>query len=164
MSGKKPRRVRWHPTPDTFALAMYHAAKPARSDIQEILDGLAQAHKAMREGVATDMEWSILSGALDIALFIERQGAVRGLIEHLASTEPVLQAIYDRANQPGGWVAPVLHFYELDIINAFVALHSFQIKSLSRAELVKAIRSATGLINSQGGKVTFARNIEEVAA
>ena len=109
MSNHKPRRPRWRPTGDVMLLAMHRAAKPPASDIEQVLDVLHAAHKALREGVATEQQWSVLAGCLDVALAIERQGVVRGLQEHLASAEKALQAVHDRANATATWRATPLH-------------------------------------------------------
>jgi hypothetical protein len=166
MSGQKPRRPRWHPTADTLALALHHAAKPARADVDQVLQAVLDAHRALREGVASELQWSILAGSLDVALAIERQGVVRGLHEHLASAERALQAIYDRAHAGPVWRPTALHYHELDAVHTFVDLHAYQVRQLGRAEFLRAIDSATAQIRGQGGQVTVARtnDIERLAA
>ncbi len=153
---RKPRRVRWPATTNTLALALDGAAKPAWGDIHQILQTMAVAFKAMREGVATELQWSILAGGLDMSKAIERQGVVRGLSGHLAAAETALQHIYDRAKLADGWRPTVLYFNELEDIKTFVNLHAFQFRQLSRGELKRAIASATGQIRSNGGKVNLA--------
>jgi hypothetical protein len=164
MSSRKPRRPRWHPTADTLAIALHQAAKPAPADVDEVLQAVLDASKALREGVATERQWSILSGSLAVAHTIERQGVVRGLREHLASAEAALQAIYNRAKQPTGWRPTVLHYHELDAVHTFTDLHAFQARSLSRAEFLRAINTTTAQIRSDGGRVTVVRELKGAAA
>lgn len=95
---------------------------------------LQQASKALREGVAAEQHWHIVAGALDVACAIERAGCVRGLREHLASTAQALQAIRARAQQGTAWRPTPLHYCELDALGAFVDLHGYQLRQLSRAQ------------------------------
>ncbi|MDO9235968.1 MAG: hypothetical protein Q7U28_08050 [Aquabacterium sp.] len=166
MSGRKPRRPRWQPTADTMALALHHAAKPARADVDQVLRAVTVAAKALREGVATELQWSILAGSLDVSLAIERQGIVRGLQEHLASAARAMQSIYDRAHAGPVWRPTALHYYELDAVQTFVELHAYQVRQLSRAEFLKAIDSAANQIRATGGQVTLAHTheLERMAA
>lgn len=160
MSGKKPRRARWLPTADTMAIALHKAAKPPRADVDEVMAATRAAFKALREGVATEYQWSILAGSLDVALAIERQGVVRGLQEHFKSAEAALQTIYDRARRPQGWFPTALHFQELDAVREFINLHDYQVRQLSRAEFIAAIDLAQAQIRSNGNTVTLLKNPE----
>ena len=159
MSNHKPRKPRWRPTGDVMLLAMHRAAKPPASDIDQVLDVVHAAHKALREGVATEQQWSVLAGCLDVALAIERQGVVRGLQDHLASAQTALQAVHDRANATPAWRATPLHWNELDSVHTFVDLHAFQLKQLGRAEYLKAIASAQGAVRSRGERATVVREV-----
>lgn len=161
---RKPRRPRWHPTADTMVLALHQAAKPAQSDIEQVLHVVHIAHKALREGVASEQQWSVLAGCLDIAKAIERQGVVRGLSEHLASAEASLQAIYTRAHAGPSWRPTALHYQELDAVQTFVDLHAFQLRQLARTEYLKAIASALGAVRGGGGQATLVRDLAGVAA
>lgn len=159
---RKPRRVRWHPSADTMTLALHNAAKPAPADIDQVLDVLHRAHKALREGVATEQQWSVLAGCLDVAVAIERQGVVRGLSEHLASADAALQAVYNRAQTGAAWRPTALYFQELDAVRTFVHLHAMQIRQLARSEYLRAITSAQGAVRGRGETVTVARDLAGV--
>lgn len=149
---RKPRRPRWGLTGDTMALAIHGAAKPDRADVDQVIATIKVAHKALREGVATELQWSVLAGALDTARMIEKQGVVRGIHEHIASAHHALQSVYARAKaiDAYAWRATVLHYHELDAISAFVDLHAFQIRQLSRKEFLKAITAAVGYVRGHG--------------
>ncbi|MBP7572587.1 MAG: hypothetical protein KA777_01285 [Rhodoferax sp.] len=154
MSTRHKRRYRPRPvTADTMALALHFAAKPSQADRQEVLGVLQQAHKALREGVATQMHWSILSGALETAQAIERKGVVRGLGGHLEAAQIALHTIWRRSAVNGAWRSPTLHYQELDAIGTFVELHTFQIHQLGRAELLAAMDAAARRIKAGGGDV-----------
>lgn len=153
---RKPRRPRWPAITNTLAIALDNAAKPAWGDVHQILQTMAAAFKALREGVATELQWSVLAGGLDMSRAIERQGVVRGISGHLAAAETALQHIYLRAKRADGWRPTVLYFDELDSVKTFVGLHAYQFKQLGRGELRRAIASATGQIRSAGGKVNLA--------
>ena len=164
---KKPRKA-YRPRQiavNTLEIALHHAAKPAQEDRAEVLGILRQAAKALREGVATELRWSILDGCLDVALAIERQGVVRGLRGHLASAKEALQAIYNRAIATGAWKPTALHYYELDAVQAFVNLHAFQTNQLGRKEYMAAIDHATNQARLGGNTVTVVRgDLQRLAA
>lgn len=164
MSSHKPRRPCWPVINNTFAIAQDQASKLDPASVDQIVHTLKAAATAMREGVATRLQWSILSGSLDVAKAIERQGVVRGLHEHLASADAALKAIYGRADQGEQWRPTVMHFFEIDAVDTFVNLHAYQCRQLSLAEYKKAIASATGQIRSSGGRVTLARDLPTLQA
>lgn len=149
---RKPRRPRWGLTGDTMALAIHGAAKPDRADVDQVIATIQLAHTALREGVATELQWSVLAGALDTARMIEKQGVVRGIHEHIASAHHALQSVYTRAKEIDAyaWRATALHWHELDAISTFVDLHAYQIRQLSRKEFLIAITAAVGYVRGHG--------------
>lgn len=163
MSPRKPRRVRHAPATNTMAIALHNACKPDRTDVGELLDAIKHAFKALREGVATERQWSILAGTLDVALAVERQGVVRGLHGHLIAAEQALQTVYNRAMLSTGWRPSALHYQELDAIHTFVDLHAYQVKQLSRAEYLAAIRSAQARNRHLGNTVTTVTDLQRMA-
>lgn len=165
---KKPRKA-YRPKPvslDTLAVASHFAAKPSKQDREEVLRPLRDAVKALREGVATELQWSIAAGGVSVAQAIERQGIVRGLHEHIKTTEKVLQNIYDRALCIGGgrYIRATLYFNEIDTLSDFLELHTFQVNQLGRAEMLAAIDEAQRQTIAQGHVATMVHNIERLAA
>ena len=164
---RKPRRPKWGLTGDTMALAIHGAAKPDRADVDHVIATIQAAHKALREGVATEMQWSVLSGSVDCARMIEKQGVVRGIHEHIASAHHALQSVYTRAMQVNPhtpldrWRPTALHWHELDAISTFVDLHAYQIRQLSRKEFLSAITAAVGYVRGHGNVAVLT---SEVAA
>lgn len=149
---------------NTLEIALHRAAKPAAADREEVLNMLRQAAKALREGVATELQWSIVAGAVDVAKAIEHQGIVRGLSEHLNTATQALQAVYDRTMASGQWKPTALYYYELDAVQTFVDLHTFQINQLGRAEFLAAIDTAQADIKANGDKVTLMRDFHALQA
>ena len=165
---KKPRKA-YRPKPvslDTLSVASHFAAKPSKQDREEVLRPLRDAVKALREGVATELQWSIAAGGVSVAQAIERQGIVRGLHEHIKTTEKVLQNIYDRALCIGGgrYIRATLYFNEIDTLSDFLELHTFQVNQLGRAEMLAAIDEAQRQTIAQGHVATLVHNIERLAA
>ncbi len=163
---KRPRKA-YRPrtvVANTLDLALHRAAKPAAADRDEVLGILRHAIQALREGVATEQQWSIVAGSVAVALAIERQGIVRGLHDHLRSTEAVLQAIYDRAMQAGRWTRATLYWHEIDDLSAFMDLHAFQVAQLGRAEFLAAVDAAQRDIVAQGHTPHLVRDVERMAA
>jgi hypothetical protein len=123
------------------------------AELEEILQPLRVSLKALREGVATELQWGVLCTAVVVAQAIERQGIVRGLREHLASAERALEAIGRRAMETGAWAAVPLHLQEIDVLDELVDLHTHQLRLLSAAEVVNATREAGHRARQAGGQV-----------
>jgi hypothetical protein len=165
---KKPRKA-YRPKAeciDTMSLARHFAAKPSKQDREEVLQPLRDAVKALREGVATELQWSVAAGSVAVAQAIERQGTVRGLHEHITTAEQALQAIYDRALRIGGgrYIRATLYFNEIDALTEFEHLHTFQLDQLGRAEMLAAIDAATKKTTADGHTATVVHNTERMAA
>lgn len=169
MSRNKPPRKAYRPrtvTAHTMTLALHYAAKPAAADRDEVLAMLGKALQALREGVATEHQWSIAAGSVTVALAIERRGIVRGLLGHLQTAEQALQDIYDRALRTGcgRWARVSLYYQELDALHTFLDLHTFQVHQLGRAEFLAAISAAHKATIAQGYTATLMREPEGMAA
>jgi len=91
---------------------------------------LQAAARALREGVATEHEWSTVARAICWAQALERRGIVRGLTEHLHSAAVALQEIGRRAMDAGVWNATSLNLLELDVISTAIELHELQLQEL----------------------------------
>ncbi len=163
---KKPRKAYRpkHVTPDTLVLAAHQAAKPSDDERGQIMGMFHAAIKALREGVATELQWSIAAGQLGVAIAIERQGKVRGLLGHLKHIEVQLQAVYDRATCTGQWTRTALYYQELDALDLLVSLYRFQLAQLGRAEFIAAVHAAQKQNIADGHTVALERNIERMAA
>jgi hypothetical protein len=150
---KKPRRRRWAPTGDTMWVASYHASKLSPADVGEVMQPLQDACRALREGVASEWHWSLAASAVNTARAIERQGVVKGLHEHLVAADLALAGIHRRAMLATGWRPTALYYLELDAITTAVELHEFQLRQLSRGEMMRAVALAQADIQSSGGRV-----------
>lgn len=158
----RPRRMAY----DNMQVAMSRAAVTHPADRKQILAILSSALKALREGVATEMQWAIASGSVTLALAIERQGVVRNLKAHLDAANDALNVIRARAMQTGVWTRTSLYFNELDALRDFYTLHTFQINNLSRAEFLAALNAAERDTLAQGYQpvVVHGADMERLAA
>ena len=138
---------------------MTRGRKPLRP--RRLVDPLRQAARRMREGVATEAEWAMLAGAINVAKAIKGKGVVRGLAEHFASAEAALDAISRRALASGAWQATALYYQELEHVNTLVDLHEYQLGQLSYGERRLAIRTATAVVLSSGGRALSAEQVQE---
>ncbi len=139
-------------------IAVENATKLTPTEMASIMEPVMQAHKHLREGVATEMDWCVLCSSINIARRIEKQGVVRGLAEHLHSAEQALQTIEVRANRTGTWTPTALYYQELDAVSTGIELYQYQCEQLSAAELKRAIAAAVGEIRSTGGRVITSLN------
>lgn len=168
MSRNKPPRKRYRPRQiavNTLGLALHRCAKPAREDRAEVLGMLSKALASLREGTASEHDWSIAAGGVATAQAIERQGVVRGLSQHLAGIEAALQAIYNRCRRPSLWLRPTLTEPEIEATHLLLELHTFQLEHLSRSELIAAVDQAQKQTLANGYTATVVReDIESMAA
>jgi hypothetical protein len=107
----------------------------------------------MREGTAAEGDWATLASTCNVAMAIELQGIVKGLREHLHSTELALASINKRAQDDTGRYPYALHMEEIEQLQTFVTVHSFQLGELCRSEYNKACAYAIAEVASSGGQV-----------
>ncbi|MEZ2293064.1 hypothetical protein [Variovorax sp. RCC_210] len=119
-TARRPRRTSLNP----ISLARNNATRPTAVDL------LQDAARSLREGVATEHEWSTVARAIVVAQSLERRGIVRGLGEHLHSAAIALQEIGRRAMDAGVWNATPLHLLELDVISTAIELHELQLQQI----------------------------------
>lgn len=150
---RKPRQPRWPAHCNTIATATLRATLLTQPEIDVILEPITEAHKALREGVATEENWDNASSAINVALAIQSQRVVRCAGDHLQLADQALAAIKQRARSGGTWKATQLDFEELDVLKDAFLIHDYQLRQLSAGEFHRAVRLAIGRINSAGGRV-----------
>lgn len=151
--GRPPRRPRFAPKTNVMSLVLHKVTRLTAHELGHVLGPIETSMTALREGVASELQWSILASAVEIALAVEDKGAVRGLRGHLEAAERALQGIKLRAMTTGEWRPTALYYQELDDVKAAVELHRFQLEQLSSAEAIKALDLATGRVRAAGGRV-----------
>lgn len=161
-SNAKPRK-RYRPRPvtlDTMKLAMRRACKVPAEEIAEVMQPITASFDAMRQGVGSEDDWTILAGTLELALAIEQQGVVRGLHGHLQAAHDALQGIYRRAMEEAAWHATPMYLQEIEAIDTFVWLHKTQLENLSEGEWRKAHDHAVATVRSAHGRVADIRQLK----
>lgn len=136
-----------------IALAIRGASKLSDHDRAKILQPILIAFGKMREGTAAEGDWATLASACNVAMAIELQGIVKGLREHLHSTELALQSINKRAQDDTGRYPYALHIAEIEQLETFVTVHTFQLSELCRSEYNRACSYAVAEVASSGGLV-----------
>lgn len=165
MSGKKPRRIKYPPTVNALSVVMSKVAKVTHEEIAGPLQVLKTALAHMRMGLATERDWSVLAGMLEVSQEIERTGIVRGLHEHLQAAEDALKKVWLRAQvQGGGWRPPTLWWHELEAIQVFIELHEFQCQQLGGAEYDRALANAERYVIKKGERVEAGVNADAYMA
>jgi hypothetical protein len=151
----RPRR-KYRPKPvvaDPLALAMRRASKIPPAERAEVMAQIHASFKALREGVATEMQWVMLASTIELGLAVERLGVVKGILGHLQAAEAALAAIYKRGMATGTWCPTALYWQEIDSIDTAVWLHeSQQLANLSEREWRQAHDRAVGVVRSDGGR------------
>ena len=157
--GKPPRKPRWPAAVNTMDLVSRRVALVTPADLAQVMAPLQAAFTALRQGVATEWQWSVLASAMNCAQAIEKQGVVRQLAGHLHAAELALQSIYNRAMATGHWQATALYYVELDAIDTAIDLHKSQLQQLSTGEVIKALDYAQAEVRSSGGRVVQQRDL-----
>lgn len=146
---RKSRRCAANPV----AHAIRGARKLAEHERARILQPTLDAFGRLREGIGAEGDWMALASACNVAMAIERQGVVRGLREHLHSTELSLAMINRRAQDERGRYPYALHLAEIEQLQTFITVHSYQLGALSRREYEEATDYAIAEVQSSGGMV-----------
>lgn len=145
---RQPRTIR-----DPISHAILRATRLTDPEIASIMEPVRACETALRQGVATQMQWEILQTTVMAASSIEKSRIVRGLSEHIASATAAIDTIGQRAQLTGAWKPTALHYQELDAITTIVDLHEFQLNQLSAGELHRIIKQLMDATQSQGGQV-----------
>lgn len=150
---RKPRRPRWVKSVNTLDIALFRATKLLPDEIASRMDPLRDAMQALRQGIATELQWMCLASAVAVSLSIEKKGVVRGLIEHLTNADTTLQAIQARCTAKGGWSSTALYFYEIEAMDTYLNLFEFQLQNLSAIEYDQAWSHAKAETIRMGGQL-----------
>ena len=160
--GRPKRKPRYPAAVNTMDLVSRRVALVTPADLAQVMEPLQAAFTALRQGVATEWQWSVLASGMNCAQAIEKQGVVRQLAGHLRAAELALQSIYNRAMATGKWQATSLYYIELDAIDTAIDLHKFQLQQLSTGEVIKALDYAQAEVRSSGGRAV--RRVDLLAA
>lgn len=169
MSANKRPRKAYRPRPvavNTVQLATSNARKPSKADREGILNPFRSALRALREGVATELQWAIVAGAVQLSRAVEKMGVMRGIAGHLQTTDEALNAIHGRSycDQTGTWRPTALYYTELDALRNFQDIHAHQVNELGRAEFERAVDIATAHATRHGVRPTVVRDVGRLAA
>lgn len=148
---KKPRQRREMRSP--FVIALMRATKHTPEELDSIMTPMRACLKAVREGVATQLQFEVLQSSMVIAEAIEHSGIVRGLADHITSALQACSAIEARALTSGAWQQTELEFTELDALATAVDLHEYQLQQLSAGELHRIVQQTMARTASTGGNV-----------
>lgn len=169
---KKPRkayRPKWGLI-NPIQLAIEGATKPTLAQREEILKPFRACITALREGVATEQQWSVVSGAVAMCRAVQDIGVMTGITGHLQLADDALNGIHSRAKSSGTWKPPALDFHELDAVQDMHALYVRQVNEMCRSEFDRVLDVATRAVMKQGNMVDVIRSggqyqdLAEVAA
>lgn len=149
---RKPRQARAL-NYDPFRTAVLNATRLTSAEISNTMAPIRACEKALREGVATSLQFAVLTSSLDIAAGIEKSRIVRGLSEHIASGQAALSAVGQRAERTGTWKQTALYHHELEAIRTAFELHEFQLQQVSAGELHQIVNRLIATTKTKGGEV-----------
>lgn len=159
-ASKKPRkayRPKWG-LANTIQLAISGATKPTPDERNAVLKPFRACVRALREGVATELQWGIVSGAVAMCRAVEKIGIMRGITGHLQLADEALDAIYNRAKRTGTWKPTALYYQELDALRDLCDIHAHQVNEMCRSEFEIAIKLATNDVMRQDNMVDVIRS------
>lgn len=156
------RRRRVLASANPIALAMRRASLIPQAEINEVMAPIEASFRAMREGVATEDQWCVLAGGVELALSIERTGvgAITGTLGHLQAAETALAEIARRARRPDGWKPTPLYWQEIEHLDTFTLLHKTQLEQLSEGEFHKAHKHAVAQVLGAGGRAVDINDLQ----
>lgn len=160
--GRKPRKPREALVPPIVS-AMCRAALLSPEELATIMEPMRLCLKALREGVATELQHDAMHTHLLIAQAIERTRIVRGLANHLQTALDALAAIAGRCRQGATWQCTELEFDELDALATAMDLHEYQLQKLSSGELHAVVQKVMATARSAGGRVIHVSNTDLAA-
>lgn len=155
--GRKPRKPR-HVRTDTLMAAQLRASRPTPTDLASIMNPVRECFAHVRTATATELHHQVLHSTLTIAQEIERDGIVRGLVEHIELAMTASSTYSARCLASGAWQTTVCHFHELDAISSMLDLHAFQLEQLSAAEYHRITQRLIARTKQEGGQVLEATN------
>lgn len=160
--GRKPRKPRVI-NANVFNTAICRASRLTDAERATVMDPMRMCLKALREGVATELQHDTMHSCLLIAQAIERTGIVRGLADHFTSAIDACDTIALRCRCGPTWQRTPLYFYELDALATAVDLHEYQLQQLSAGELHAVVTKVKAATLSAGGRVIQVSNTDLAA-
>lgn len=151
---RKPRQPRTH-VQNPVRLAAWQAALLDRHQVEAIMTPLRLAFAALREGVATELEWAYIVSAMNIADSVAITSPIRGTRGHIEPAQRALDGIMRRAMSTGEWRATDLYLEELDLISDGLAIYHHQLKHLTRGEYRRAEDHAAADVRRPPGAVVI---------
>lgn len=155
--GRKPREPR-HVRTDTLMAAKLRASRLTATEIASIMNPVRECFAHIRTATATELHHQVLHSTLTIAHEIERDGIVRGLVEHIELAMTTSSTYSARCLASGAWQTTVCHFHELDAISSMLGLHAFQLEQLSAAEYHRITQRLIARTKQEGGQVLQVEN------
>ncbi len=159
-ASKKPRkayRPRWGLI-NPIQLAIEGATKPTLAQRDEILKPFRACAKALCEGVATEQQWSVVSGVVAMCRAVQGIGVMTGISTYLQLADDALNGIHSRAKSSGTWMPPTLDFHELDAVQDMHGLYVRQVNEMCRSEFDRVLDLATRTVMKQGNMVDVIRS------
>jgi hypothetical protein len=150
---------------NTMGMAISRATLLTVDEQTNVLQPSRDGFDRMRRGQATEIDWIHLVTVCAIALAIEEQGVVRGLLAVLTEADLALAAIGQRALAGGrGWRSPTLYAAEIVQLQTLLRMHAFQLGQITWGEHRRAWKHAAGSVVQRGGRAVKALDVEAVGS
>lgn len=157
--GRKPRQPRTR-VQNPVRLAAWQAALLDRHQVEAIMTPLRLAFAALREGVATELEWAYIVSAMNIADSVAITSPIRGTRGHIEPAQRALDGIMRRAMSTGEWRPTDLYLEELDLISDGLAIYHHQLRHLTRGEYQRAEDHAAADVRRAAGAAVLSHTTQ----
>ncbi|EJE49603.1 hypothetical protein PMI14_05846 [Acidovorax sp. CF316] len=152
MSGRaKPRQQRRRLHSPLLAAAA-GAMLLQRHQVDQLMGPVRAGFTAMRQAVATELQWAHVVSAMNIADAVATRGPVKGTHGHILAAQHALDGYLRRAMTAGSWDPTTLvHLAEIDAIETGIEIYHHQLQHISRSEFRRAEDYAAAEVRSAGG-------------
>jgi hypothetical protein len=163
---KLPAPRKYAPIVNAFEYVRGRATTLTAVEREKVLQPAREGFTALREGVATYLQWAHVANAMAVALAIEELGIVRGMQEHFGAADLALAAVRKRVQDSADGAAwgrcTTLYFDEIAALREGLHLHEFQLKRLAVFELHQGMAKALKDAHALGGEVITPTQPEQI--
>ncbi|MGV3679701.1 MAG: hypothetical protein ACO1PM_08245 [Acidovorax sp.] len=151
MSGRAPRKQgkRLH---SPWRAAATGAAKLQRHQVAQLMAPVRAGFLAMRQAVASEVQWAYVVSAMNIADAMATRGPVKGTHGHILAAQLALNEFLHRAMGSGEWDPTTQpHLAEIDAIETGIEIYHHQLQLICRRDFDEAETYAAAEVRSAGG-------------
>lgn len=139
--------------------------KLQRRQVDQVIRPVHASFRAMREAVATELQWAHVVNAINIADAEATRGPIKGTHGHILAAQQALDGFLRRAMGSGEWDATTqAHLAEIDAISTGIEIYHYQLQHTIRTSAAAPRTTPAAEVRSAGGAQTDPRSTRRRAA